>query len=210
MAKKVCPNCGYSNKAKATVCSNCGYYLLDDQFSSRRNEIQAPSTSYNPAVQPYQAASASQTVSQANAGMDGSRVIMVHTKGGIYRWLPTIASFIPLAIFIALESVIALPAYSFIIFIVAIFVLSPLARRLTGGVQFYARGFRLMDNGRPEIFDYRNIESAKVDSKTPGLHSVTLSFRNGEKPLTIDFDSMSSFRTMLMQLSRRRIPLSEK
>ena len=204
MAKVVCPNCGYKNKSGTTVCYKCGYYLADNQFTTQKSPVytappaaQMPAMSQMPAQNSY------------NTGSGTSRVIVIHTRHGMVQWLPSIVSFIPLVIFIALGFLIVLPTYSYIIFIAAILVLSPLTRRLTGSIQFYSRSFRVTDNGKFEVFNYSDIEGVKVDLKNPSSRTLTLLFRNGQNPVTMDFDSNNTFRMTLVQLNRRRIPLSQ-
>lgn len=198
MAKVRCPNCGHKNKSSASICANCGNFLLDSQFSMHATENNEPVVS----PQAYDTHGIVEPVTNRS-----SDVIKVQSKKGIYSWLPTIIPFGVIAIFIALEYSIRMPTYSFIPFLLIILFLPSFLRKSVLGIQFLPGGFRIPVSDRIETFAYSNIENIQVKSASPGLQPLTISFKGSENPVTLEFDSMQTFRMMIMQFNRRRIPI---
>ncbi len=198
MAKTICAHCGYKNKGNVSVCTSCGYYLLDSQLGAPAASSSSSRYSSNAAISNYVPAS----------GGGYQPVIEVKTKKGFYRWLPTIVSFGPFVAFILLEYFARLPAIYFIPFLFAIMFLSPIARRKVTGIRFFARGFTVRSNGRDETYYYENIEGIQAIADMPGKQSLTMTFKGGSGPVTMEFDSLSTFRMIMMQFKRRRIPIT--
>ncbi len=198
MAKAQCPNCGHKNKSSASICASCGNFLLDSEFSMQATENKEPVDS----PKAYDATSI--VTPDTNQSAD---VIKVLSKKGIYSWLPTVIPFGVIAVFIALEYSIKMPTYSFIPFLLIILFLPSFLRKSVMGIQFFSGGFRILGSSRPEAFAYNNIESIHVKSAAPGIQPLTIFFKGSEKPITLEFDSVQTFRMMVMQLNRRRIPI---
>jgi hypothetical protein len=199
VAKTICAHCGYKNKGTVSVCTSCGYYLLDSQLG-----VTAASSSTNR----YTAKAETSSYVPASVAGGYQPVIQVKTKKGIYKWLPTLVSFGPFVAFILLEYFVSLPAIYFIPFLFAIMFLSPIARRKVAGIRFFARGFSVRNNGADETYYYENIEGVQANADLPGKQSLTMSFKGGGNRVTMEFDSLSTFRMIMMQFKRRRIPIT--
>lgn len=199
MAKIVCSNCGYKNKASTMICSNCGNLLSEPQTVFKN-----PESVPEPAGAKQNNRENEQPVLQT-----GSNTINVSSRKGWYRWTPQIVSGGILIAFVLLEYLGMLPPLSFYVLLAVIFLLPSFMRGIGNGISFNAYGFRVKNKNVNEFFNYNEIENARIDDTMPGFSSLILSFSNNKSPVTMNFDSVGSFRMLLMQLRRRRVPILE-
>lgn len=198
MATIVCSNCGYKNKASTMICTNCGNLLSESQpVFTNPESVPAPVSNIQ-----------NERTNEPSSPQTGGTMINISSRKGIIRWIPQIISAIVLVIFIVLEYLGQLPYYSFYVFLIIIFILPSLMRGIGTGIKFSAYGFRVEQGSTNDRFNYSDIENAKIDNSMPGLSSMTLSFSNNHSPVTMNFDSVGTFRMLIMQLRRRRIPVS--
>lgn len=196
MAKIVCPNCGHKNEASAVACSNCGNFIADTQsvrpsFKQEEPKEVEPTDTTRDMID--------------NAESEGT-VIRILSRRGIYYWLSVITPFIILGAFLGAEHFISsLPSYTFVLFFVGVLVVPSLFRRMVTGVQFTSNGFSVKGKEKDETFSYDNIENAKIKLSGMNKAFLLLSFKNGDSPVTLDFDTPGSLRMLITQLRRRSI-----
>lgn len=209
MAKVVCNNCGHKNPSSAASCSNCGSFLVDD----------VPKNNYQPVSndQPEE-----QVQDSSPSAMEsGTELETVETQpyngpvetvkvpgGNSSQWLGMLSGFAVLGAFLVMQYMgVPLPSYSIYIFLALIFVLPTLLRRSTSSIRYNPAGFSIPDKPELAPVSYENIMDAKLGLYSRYEQSVTLHFKNSDPALKMDFTSMMNFRTFIVSLNRRRIPL---
>lgn len=201
MAKVVCPNCGYKNKSGDLICNKCSYYL-GEEFNTTSSESQEQEASPAEVLNVN-----SDHVEQPSVESQG-RTIFVREKSSIYRLMPLAISGIVLAIYIYLFFTYTLPPYALIAFLFLIVVVPGFARRLSSPVKFSTTGFIIPQEGEQMSFLYSDITQATVSDPSLGTKTVTLSTERTGGSVSLNFEQMFSLRQFLMQLSRKRIPIS--
>ncbi len=202
MAKIVCPECGHKNKSTDMICMKCGYYLGDmGAPSSQSGQISTVPESNTP-PQEERAPSTSST-SYTGTG----DVIKVQTRGSIFSILPMVISIAILGVIYYLIYELSFPIYYVLPVLVVLFVLPTFTRRLSFPIKFTPSGFSVPKGSSSVEFQYSNIDSAVVEAPMRGIQLVKLSLKENSV-VTLDFDQMMSMRQFLMQLQRRRIPIS--
>lgn len=210
MPSKICSNCGYKNKGSESICAQCGN-LLDDTTSSAPQPVQnaepvmpQPDKAEEPTVpQP------STQTSETGSTPVGS-TYTIKSGGDFMRYLPIIISAVILVIYIILDLYVYQSIYLFFFFLLLIFLVPGMVRNRSSPVRFFTGGFRIPTDGSSEDFYFRDIDSAEVETPSPGIQMVTLSMGQGERKVTLDFDRVYPLRLFLTQLNRRRIPISVK
>lgn len=206
MAKVVCKNCGHKNPSSAASCSNCGSFLYDNspQSSPQPDNNFQPVDMQQPAVQDEQPAG--ETVEAKP--YDGPVETVKIAGGNTTQWLGMISSFLVLMVFFGLEFAgVSMPTYTIYVFIALIFLLPAILRTSNRSIRYSSMGFSIPD--KPEIapVDYSNIMNATLGPYTRYEQSVTLFFKNSDPALKMVFNSLMNFRTFIVAMSRRRIPI---
>lgn len=208
MAKVVCKNCGTKNPSSAVSCSNCGSFLVDD-VSRTKSQPQSYTQPDVSEIEENQQESTESTPENVEARPYDGPVETVKVPGGnSTQWLSMAVTFGILGVFLALEYLgFPLPSYSIYIFLVLIFIIPSLLRRVGTSVKFNQMGFSIPDRPELEPVQFDNIMNAKLGMYSRYEQSVTLYFKGSEPALKLDFNSMTNFRSLIMMLNRRRIPI---
>lgn len=208
MAKVVCKNCGTKNPSSAASCSNCGSFLVDDAYQKPSQ----PDTFTQPPA-PVETEEA--------GGQDTQSAEPVETKpyegpvetvkvpgGNSVQWISMVSTVGILAVFLGMEYLkVPLPSYSIYIFLVLIFVVPTLIRRTSTPIKFSPVGFTIPNTPEVPPVSYENIMNVRLGAYSRYEQSVTLFFKDSEKPLKLNFNSMVNFRSLIVTLNRRRVPI---
>lgn len=203
MAKVVCPHCGRKNPSYAAVCSSCGNFLADTGSAPEPQEQTRIETPIEQNV--------AEDEQENTESMERGETIRITMQKGLSYWLSIVSPFVILGIFFVAESYDKnFSMYYLVLFFVAVLVVPSLFRRNLTGIRFSPSGFRIDSDGRLENFEYINIEKVKLDTSVRGRNLLFISFKNGDSPVTLNFETIGSLRTLLMQLQRRRISVSQQ
>lgn len=200
MAKIACPECGHKNKSSEYICSKCGFYLGDMGTSSSAEVVTPePQQSQPFETQPEQFKERTRT---------SSEVLKVKTRGSFFSVLPIALSIGILIVLYYLIYAYSIPIYYLAPILILLFILPSLARRMAFPIKFTQTGFSIPQGGSSVDFQFNNIEEAVVSTPMRGVQEVMLSLKQDNRNITLDFDQMISLRHFLIQLQRRRIPVS--
>ncbi len=205
MAKVVCNNCGHKNPSSAASCAKCGSFLVDDVPQTNEQPVMGVQTEES--EQPQMESEHNQENVEARP-YEG-RVETVKVPGGnSSQWIGMVSGFAVLGAFLVLEYLgIPLPSYSIYIFLVLIFILPSLLRRSTSVIKFNQAGFSIPSKPELNPVSFENIMDAKLGAYTRYEQTVTLYFKNSDPALKLDFTSMMNFRSFIVMLNKRRIPI---
>lgn len=200
MAKIVCPECGHKNKSSEYICSKCGFYL-GDMGASSTTEVSKPEVQQTQPSEQQQEQFTERTKTS-------NEVLKVQTRGSFFSVLPIALS---IGILVALYYLIytySFPIYYLAPILILLFILPSLARRMSFPIKFTQTGFTIPQGSSSVDFQFNNIEEAVVSTPMRGVQEVMLSLKQESRKVTLDFDQMISLRHFLIQLQRRRIPVS--
>ena len=207
MAKVVCKNCGHKNPSSASVCANCGNFLFEDPkpVSSGLSQQATPNVE-EPQMQ--ETAPGNLPAQPENSSYSQTPVTIKVSGGGILQQLSTLSGFAILGIFFALEYLgLLLDFYYFIIFLVLIFAVPTLLRKVGSVVTFSSYGFTFRNSGNAEPYPLAEVENIKIDHYNRMDQAMTINFRDSRPPLQVEFNSIMAFRTVITAFIRRRIPI---
>ena len=207
MAKVVCKNCGHKNPSSAAVCENCGNFMFED------NQPAAPVASQTvqenvqePEVQETVPANVAESVQQTVP--ERAPVTIKVSGGAATQQLSTLSGFAILAVFFVLEYMGFLQnIYYFFVFLVLIFVVPSLLRRIGSVIQFIGPDFKFRKSGNNETYPLMDVENIQINQYNRMDQIMTIHFRENRAPLQVEFNSMMTFGTVVTAFRRRRIPV---
>lgn len=206
MAKTVCKSCGHKNPASAAVCSNCGNFLFEEpeqprqtvaetvQEDNTQQETESPEAVTPEIVQPKET---------------GSEETILVKGGNSSQWIGMASAFGILMIFVVIQYLgYSLPSYYIYVFLALIFLLPSALRKLGTSVKFTQQDFFIPGETKNVTIEYDDIMSVKIGPYSRASQSLTIFFKNDKPGIILDFHSFTNFRTVVMMLNRRRIPVS--
>ena len=207
MAKVVCKNCGHKNPSSAAVCENCGNFLFEDNRTAEP-KLAEPTTEIDqePAIQETTTTNVAEP--EQTVYPEKTPVTIRINGGGAAQQLSTLSGFAILAAFFALEYLgILRDYYYFFVFLVLIFAVPTLLRRVGSVVQFYGPDFRFKNAENNESYPLMDVENIQINQYNRMDQILTIHFRENKTPLQVEFNSMLTFGSVITAFRRRRIPV---
>lgn len=206
MAKTVCKNCGHKNPASAAVCSNCGNFLFEEPAQP---QVQATDTSREEVPQQEDESPATVTPDVVEPQVTGREETILVKGGNMSQWIGMVSAIgILLAFMVIQYSGYTLPAYSIYVFLALIFLLPSALRKLGSTIKYTQTYFVVASDNRNVTFQYEDIMNVRLGQYGRASQSLTLFFKDDKPAVILDFHSFTNFRSLVMMLTRRRIPVS--
>ena len=204
MVKVVCKNCGHKNPSSAAVCENCGSFMFEEPKPAGSGSVSSvPQSTEQEPQQETEPQYPSQSVDQPP--QQTPETIRI-TGSGVLQQLSTLVGFLILGVFFVLEYMgYLLNMYYFVIFFVLIIAVPSLMRMATSVVKFNGPNFAFRDSPSSGSFEITDVENITIDQYNKQDQTMTINFKTNHPPLQVEFNSIATFRSVIVTFTRRRI-----